>query len=328
LDANFILDRLLPAQLKAFLDSCTPGEENDQGIALQLSSILKRIFGWSMSDLFGDVELGLDTLPAFTANFKIPSRTAEKRLHAYIVYAHYLALLVTDATDTLPRTPLTSKPAEFRKAVSSKFGEINFPNVLKYIWSMGVPVLPLADPGVFHGACWRIDGRNVIVLKQRTHSQARWLFDLLHEFWHIAQEPDKEHLSVIESDPASEERRDSTQEEEASLFAGDVVLAGRAEDFAKLCVREAKGKVELLKKVVPQVAASQRVPLDSLANYMAFRLSLQGINWWGTAENLQDRTSEPLEIARNLFFQNCNLGTLNEVDRQLLACALENFEER
>jgi hypothetical protein len=30
---------------------------------------------------------------------------------------------------------------------------------------MGIPVLPLSDRGAFHGATWRIQGRNVIVLK-------------------------------------------------------------------------------------------------------------------------------------------------------------------
>lgn len=326
LDANFVLDRLFPAQLKAYWESRKPGED-DHGIALQLSGILKRIFGWSVPELFNDVELGLNSQPAVTANFKMPSRTANKRLHAYIVYAHYLAMLSADASENLPRVRLPSDAAEFRKGVLSKFGEVTLKTVLEFVWNKGVSVLPLSDPGVFHGACWRITGRNVIVLKQRTHSQARWLFDLLHEFSHVAQEPNNEHLSVIESDPSSEERRSSPQEEEASLFAGNVVLAGRAEELAKSCVSEAKGKVELLKSVLPSVASRYKVPVDSLANYMAFRLSLQGINWWGTAENLQDHTSQPLTIARNLFFQNSNLGTLNEVDRQLLACALEPNEE-
>ena len=39
---------------------------------------------------------------------------------------------------------------------------------------------------------------------------------------------------------------------------------------------------------MPQVAAREHVPADALANYMAFRLSLQRINWWGAATNLQE----------------------------------------
>ena len=68
-----------------------------------------------------------------------------------------------------------------RQAVLSTYGAITFEHTLRYVWSLGIPVLPLRDPGAFHGACWRIDGRNIIVLKQRTLSLARWLADLLHE---------------------------------------------------------------------------------------------------------------------------------------------------
>lgn len=327
LDADFVLERLIPTRTQAYVQLPQGSGKSEHGIALLLSGILKRIFGWSTSDLFGDGSLDFSPIPAYTASFKMPSRTSERRLHAYIVYAHYLAMLTADVTKKLPLSKLPSDPEEFRNLLLSDYGEVNFVNVLKLMWSMGIPVLPLSDPGVFHGACWRIDRRNVIVLKQRTHSQARWLFDLLHEYWHVTQEPDKEHLSLIESDPASVDRRTSPEEEDASLFAGDVVLAGRAEEMAKLCVKEAKGKVELLKSVVPRVAERHKVPSDSLANYMAFRLSLQGINWWGTAENLQDHTSEPLKTASDLFFENCDFGILNETDRQLLACALEKFEE-
>ena len=56
---------------------------------------------------------------------------------------------------------------------------------------------------------------------------------------------------------------------------------GRAEDLAERCVQAARGSVERLKVAVPQVAAREHVPVDALANYMAFRLSLQGHNWWG-----------------------------------------------
>jgi len=65
------------------------------------------------------------------------------------------------------------------------------------------------------------------------------------------------------------------------------MLDGRAEELAEQCVTAAKNRVELLKNAVPSVAQSGGVQVDALANYMAFRLSLQGINWWGAANNLQ-----------------------------------------
>lgn len=89
---------------------------------------------------------------------------------------------------------------------------------------------------------------------------------------------------------------------------------------------EAKGTVEWLKQAVPRVANRENVAVDALANYMAFRLSLQDINWWGAAENLQVTDSEPWAIARDLLLSHCALDKLNEVDRNLLILALADKE--
>ena len=51
---------------------------------------------------------------------------------------------------------------------------------------------------------------------------------------------------------------------------------------------------------------------------MAFRLSLQGINWWGTATNLQAAGPDPWFATRDLLLQQTDFTHLNEVDRTLL----------
>jgi cytidylate kinase len=163
----------------------------------------------------------------------------------------------------------------------------------------------------------------VIVLKQRTRSAARWLHDLLHEYFHAAQNPDLEEHPVIEESEMSPNRRNSAEEKSASRFAGEVMLDGRAEELVEMCVNEAKGKVELLKTVVPKVAEKGGVQIDALANYMAFRLSLQGINWWGAANNLQADGSSVMCTPRDLLLQKIQLSLLNPIDRDLLLRALE-----
>ena len=55
----------------------------------------------------------------------------------------------------------------------------------------------------------------------------------------------------------SASQNQSPQEMAASKFAGDVMLAGRAEELADLCVREAENRVEWLKQVLPRVAAER-----------------------------------------------------------------------
>src|SRR5262249_32908560 len=153
-----------------------------------------------------------------------------------------------------------------------------------------------------------IGGRNVIVLKQRTKSASIWLNDLLHEYLHAAQNQDLEEHLVIEESEMSPSRRNSPEEQAASRFAGDVMLDGRAEQLAQQCVERAEGRVERLKNAVPVVARNAQVAVDALANYMAFRLSLQGINWWGAANNLQSDSGAQLSTPRDLLLDKVNLG--------------------
>ena len=93
--------------------------------------------------------------------------------------------------------------------------------------------------------------------------------------------------------------------------------------MAEQCVSAAKGKVEWLKNAVPQVAEKAEVSVDALANYMAFRLSLQGINWWGAATNLQSDGTSLLCTPRDMLLEQANITVLNPIDRDLLLRALE-----
>jgi hypothetical protein len=145
---------------------------------------------------------------------------------------------------------------------------------------------------------------------------------LLHELFHAGQLPEADTLEVIETDETSTERRNSGEEIAASQFAGEVVLDGMAETLAQTCVQAARNSVELLKSVVPTVAAKNGASVGALANYLAFRLSWQGVNWWGTAANLQVGDSDPWTIARDVFVERFPYDIDNELDRQLLDRAL------
>lgn len=313
LDKEFVRRRLLPG----------PAAGDEQGVALEAAEGLHRVYGWLPPDLFGGQPLGLQMAAAASARFKMPARVRETGLGAYVIYAHYLALLVLQALPNLEKKTLPTTWKEVRHAVVEEYGELTFEAGLKYMWSLGIPVLPLNDTGAFHGVCWRLGGRNVIVLKQRTRSGARWLHDLLHEYFHAAQNQDLEEHPIIEESEMSPNRRNSEEERAASRFAGDVMLDGRAEQLVEECVTEAKGKVEFLKNVVPKVAQKGGVEVDALANYMAFRLSLQGINWWGTANNLQSDGSATMCTPRDVLLHRIQLTLLNPVDRDLLLRALE-----
>jgi hypothetical protein len=208
------------------------------------------------------------------------------------------------------------------RCIRERYSVVDLKSALHTAWDLGVVVLPLRDRGTFHGACWRYEGRNAIVLKQTSRHEARWLFDLLHEMFHAGQHPEADTIEVIEADETSAERRNSNEEIAASQFAGDIVLDGKADTVAQACVRAARSSVERLKSVVPSIADKNRVSVGALANYLAFRLSWQGVNWWGAAANLQTDDADPWTIARDVFVERFPYDIDNELDRQLLDRAL------
>jgi hypothetical protein len=148
------------------------------------------------------------------------------------------------------------------------------------------------------------------------------MFDGLHEFCHCGQHPDQLAWAIIEASETSPERRQSAEELSASRFAGEVILGGQAEILTKECVAAAQGSIERLKSVVPAVARHHGVSVSGLANYVAFRLSIQKQNWWGVAHNLQEDQGDPWSIARDLFMSRVDWSRLNPVDRGILQNAL------
>lgn len=317
----FVLKRLSPRQcLRSWnSDSAIVGDTFVRGTARSLN----RIFGWRPSVILGGDQPSFDRVAAATGRFKLAANAEEKFVSVYALYAHYLALLVLHASDAKPSQEIATDPAVMRKSIESHFGEVTFKTALKYSWEvLGIPVLPLNDAAAFHGACWRSDGRNVIVLKQSTQSLARWLYDLLHELYHAGQEPGAKSREVLESPETSAERRESDEEQAASWFAGEVILSGQAEALTQLVVKEADGDIARLKSAIQRIAKNASVDIGALANYVAFRLSLQGENWWGAATNLQRGGENPVDVARDILLERVNLERLAPPDRELLLQSL------
>jgi transcriptional regulator with XRE-family HTH domain len=302
------------------------GGQNISQIVFKAASALRRMFGWSLAEIFGPLQPQLDIAIAGAARFKLPARVVDRSLSAYTIYAHHLSRLALDATSNLVSRPVPRDPMEVCRSIRAQYGEISFPAALEYVWNLGIAVIPLDDPGAFHGACWRIRGRNVIVLKQRTKSEARWLFDLLHELWHAGEEPELEERTTLELPEADPERRNADEEKKASRFAGNTVLEGRAEALVGMIVHETGGEIPRFKTALPRIAHRENVQIDSLANYLAFRLSLQGENWWGTANNLQI-SGDPWSIARDAFLLRSDISKLNTIDSELLVRALQESTE-
>jgi Zn-dependent peptidase ImmA (M78 family) len=252
----------------------------------------------------------------------MPANAAAPSVAAYATYARVLAEFVVAAT-TLGPTRLPDSPDQIHSDLEGGSG-VSFRDVLDYAWEHGVVVLPLKDPGAFHAALWDIDGVCIVVLKQSTRTSDRWAFDLAHEFCHAVDHASGRRLlpdGIVDDDSISEWAADP-DEQRANRFAGRALLGLRADALAKSVADQAGGKVDRLKRPLAAAAAAEGVSAGALANYVAFRLARQGINWWGAATNMQDREEDPWRVARDALLARLNFGALDEQSRGLLVQAL------
>lgn len=217
-----------------------------------------------------------------------------------------------------------SNASEARRQIL-ELGSISLQTVVDWAWSLGIVVLPLRDRAGFHGAFWRIEGRNVVVLKQQTASLDRVIHDTLHEVFHASQEPELTTRSVIDANDLTQSSKDP-EEQEANMFASDVLLAGRANELAEEVAHEAGNHGPALKRATLLVARRHGVSAGALANHLAWILQQQAqpIDWWGTAQNLQTVQAGVLDYARDIAFVRLVPPNEPNIDTELLFTALRS----
>lgn len=287
----------------------------------RLAAAVERIFHWSPDELAGQGRLPVRRAAAATGLFK-SQINQDPKLATYTMWAHWLALLVDQA---VPREPASvpENPFVIREEILQRHSRLGFAELLDWAWEHGVAVLPLQDPGEFHGAAWNIEGRVVIVLKQRTPWESRWTFDLGHELGHIARHLDASRSSVVEIDETNPlAPTDDDDEQEANDFAGELVL-GDADALAREVAERSLHRLPRLKREVQAAAEEHNVDPGALASYMAWRLELEGQDWWATAAKLQVSGTEAPLIAREALTARLDWDLLTDEDAALLGAALE-----
>ncbi len=314
LDKSFVEKRIAPRNVIGF----------DYGLWVERTvEKLNFIFGWSKEQLLGDMPLAIGRDGSMVARFKMPVGANEKFASAYTQYAYSIANIVA-SNCKLQTQPIQNDFKIVRNDILNRYGDINFESVLSYVTSCGVPVISLNDAGAFHGATWRIRGRNVIVLKQKSRHTSKWMFDLLHELYHASQSPEKEEFSVVELSETSDERRNDPEELEANSFAARVLLGEHSDSYIEECFKNANGKIAWLKNSVIQVAEKYDLDCGVLAYQVANKLesisrsSEKKINWWGAANNLQNNTCEPSALCFENLTQSINLDELSQSEREIL----------
>lgn len=305
LDHNFITKRILP---NSFLDSkhSSPSAiSNIQSIAR-----LEKIFGWTSEQIFGNEPL---TIKPIKVKFKMPSNANHLKVHADSVFAHYIAMLLAHANKDLEKKSPPDNPYQLHDDIISDMSSISFKNLVQYVWKLGIPVISL-DPLSFHAACFNDNYGSVIVLTQKTKSEARWMFDLLHELYHA--------ITNTERIDFYDDLSNAEDESDANKFAHAALLGKNTRDPLDLCLDKClvgrNWNLSYMKKVVMDVANEEKIRIDVLANYVAHRLSTEGLwNWWGVAQKMQV-PYDAHTIIRDEVLKYSDFTSLSEPDRDLL----------
>lgn len=306
--SSTVIDRLVPSR------SGAPGGFGE------MAARAARALGVTIQDLLDAAPLDL---AAGAPAYKLPASANAESVLAYSTYAHHVAESIVSGALTGTRE-LAKSPDEVREICKTEYGGLTLRALLELAWDCGVVVVPLGDPGEFHAAFWMIDGRPVIVLKQRVRSEDRWFFDLAHELCHVADHlagRDNRAEGLVDVDIV-EGWADDPSEQRANRYAGRVSLGPNADALASQCAELAEGRAERMKRSVETVARQNGLSPGALANYVAFRLASEGINWWASASNLQATDSDPWSTARDVMLARLDLARLDEVSRALLIQAM------
>lgn len=317
LSPDFLMQRVLSDEVaNAFREGTATLKE-----IVCSAGTIARVFGLNARELV-ELKVPQCDFPVLAATrFKLPSRVTRETVSGYTIYAHYLAGLLVQCTESKPVWAFPSTAHEFFQAVTETRGPMSFERVLRFLWDCGIVVLPLRDSGGFHGAVWKISGKFVMVLKQTTPLESRWLYDSLHESGHIKNGDVEEGAVFIEDQEISPESK-GEEEDAANDWAEAVLFDGRSEELEDASTQACDGNLRKLKAALPQVAKQFNVNLGALANYMAYRLAQQNENWWGAAHNLQNTSRDPFEVARDVLLERTDLFRLTNFDRALIQRAL------
>ena len=324
LDRELLYNKILPPQISAHFQE-TPKDTKIDSIAIEAANYLSAIYPLTPDKILSLNPIEVSVADLGNVRFKLRKKFNENFTTAYTFYAHYLALLVLQASHHLPIEKLPTDPYEIRKNIIDQFAFLDLKNAIRYIWSLGVPVIALNDVGAFQGSFFQEEGRGIILLKSRSKSHARWQFDLFHEFWHASLHQSKSNDQILEIEDFTDLATGpiSKEEQEASLFAGAVLLGKSPDKIVMQCLKEADYDLMKLKQAVIKIARLENVPVDVLANCVAFRLSQEGHDWWGAAENLQEQKTDIPDIVKDILLEYIDLDSLSQPDLELLFRAMD-----
>jgi transcriptional regulator with XRE-family HTH domain/Zn-dependent peptidase ImmA (M78 family) len=288
------------------------------GLLDELSARLERLFGFSAHQAA--------TLQSFAQpamQFKLPANAAQARTRAYAAYLNGLCEIVSKCVEPvdvqLPASTELIHDFLFEK-------EISLHCAVERCWQINIAVVPTEDSIGMNGACWKRNGKAVIVLRNRGKEEFRALFDLIHELFHLMTSSGDD-LVLLEAEETARERLHSDDERRADRFAAEVLTRGKLAEVIGETVRGARGQASLLKSSVERTSRTTGIPVGVIANLLAKQIANNDENpsWWAAARSLQP-AGDPWKVVRNVFIKKANLARLDRIETDLLMQILETSQ--
>lgn len=318
-----LVSKIIPLDIREKL--VTFQKELPELMQSEVAAYFGRIFNWNSEEVWNNNELLITDDAAKLAYFKTTTKGNITQIKAYSHYAYYLAKIVLNINVLEPKLDYPGDLEEFKKTFEDNYGGLMLENLVNYTWDLGISVIPLNDAGIFHGASWNINKKHVIVLKQRNDSHARWIFDLLHELYHVFVHLENENTSVIEIEELNPFGNNNTPEEmEANTFANKIIFGDKAEEVVLKTLEDAEFKIEHLKRSISRISKSEKINADFIANYLAFRLQANNQNIWGMANAFQVSNPSPFDITSRILKERVDIESLNPIDKNILTAAINN----
>lgn len=317
--SEFIRKRLVPAALLEDIKSNVSGAINE------LIKLWSKIYNFNAENFWR-----LESLESFNTRshkmlFKKMKNKNSEKLDAYLKYIKYIVNIINDTMILTEPVKYPDSEEEFMKSIKS----LDLDYLINYIWSLGIPVIPLKDSGMFHAAAYMYKARPFIIIKQSSSHHSRWVFDLLHELMHVFAHlrDDTEDIFIDYEEPMSivNSNQSSEKELEANAFAEYCIFRGEdVEDLIKQCVNLARRDVRKMKNSIIEISSQHNIRPEFLANYFAYRQQKIGeASWWGTANALQLTEPNPHRIALDILNVYVNYDNLSNYDKYILSKAFE-----
>lgn len=297
--------RVLPPDL---LDCVDAPESATDLTRMRLAESLASTFNIDFTQLISNRST-LTIKEVDKVDYLLPGNVDKQKLLAYTAYVDKVADVMAKAAGKIDLDEIPRDPYTVRRSIKHGMASMTLVDILNYAWNNGIPTIALNYPGMFHGASLGRRGRHVIMLNQLSELESRWMFVMLHEIYHIIEKSNMVHiLSHIQGD------------ENANMFAFEVMLDGRSNELINMCLKEAGYRVSGLQDAVNRVAQDEDVSsvilADKLTDKLGIKLNVGTLDYNDPPVNLH-------EIVNDMFLKNSDLECLEEQEIHLLQSALD-----